>query len=146
MSLEKIVLIPFGVFFGGVATIYALLGDWQTALGVLLLAVVVGAPLTLIILVSRKVRQDRRVRAQRREYEAGLLARFNGAVDHSTYAPPPAPRVLPDAEQMRQQAWQPELYGQAAAVRPSNPAPWHVVTQFPTRQFQKPADDPEVRS
>jgi hypothetical protein len=43
--------------------------------------------------------------------------------------------ALPDAEQMRQAAWQPDI----SAVRPRNPAPWHVVTQWPTTSFRKGA-------
>ncbi|ORW28190.1 hypothetical protein AWC19_27530 [Mycobacterium palustre] len=37
-----------------------------------------------------------------------------------------------DAEGLRRAAWQPDV-----AVRPSRPAPWHVVTQWPTEQFRR---------
>jgi hypothetical protein len=145
VSLEKIVIIPFAVVFGGLALVFALAGEWKALGGVALLAVLVGAPLALALLLARRARQARQNRAQRRDYEAGLLARFNQAsrADDQFAAPLayPDPNDLPDAEQMRRQAWQPDLQGQApAAVRPKNPAPWHVVTQFPTRQFEKPVD------
>ncbi|OIN79368.1 hypothetical protein BMG05_18465 [Mycobacterium malmoense] len=41
-------------------------------------------------------------------------------------------RPAPDAQEMRLAAWQPDI-----AVRPSRPAPWHVVTQWPTQQFRR---------
>lgn len=140
VSPERFVLIPFAVVFGGLAGVMALTGEWKAAAGVALLAVLVSAPLALFLLVTRRARQARHRRAQRRKYEAGLLARFDRAAtdDANQFgaAPPHFDSVdLPDAEQMRQRAWQPDIAG-SPAVRPRNPAPWHVVTQHPTQHFE----------
>lgn len=53
-------------------------------------------------------------------------------------------RPLPGAQQMRREAWQPRVplpptpqnVGQMP-VRPRNPAPWHVVTQWSTERFRR---------
>jgi len=141
ISLAKVLLIPYGLFFGGFGVIFTVLGEWKPLLGVIMLAVMVGAPIALVLLVTRKAKQARREHVARREYEAGLVARFDAAgAELGDVEPGSDPfgfeRPLPDAEQMRRQAWQPD---EVPAVRPSNPAPWHVVTQYPTRQFRSPA-------
>lgn len=149
VSLDKIVLIPYAVVFGGLACVMALVGEWTALAGVALLAVLVGAPLAMVLLVARRARQVRQDRVQRHEYEAGLLARFDQAAGADAYqfdAVPAHPDqvALPDAEQMHQQAWQPDIPG-SPAVRPRNPAPWHVVTQHPTQQFRAQDGNPSDR-
>ncbi|ANW64035.1 hypothetical protein BCA37_10890 [Mycobacterium sp. djl-10] len=131
------------MFFGGFGLIFTVLGQWKPLLGVIMLAVMVGAPLALVLLVTRKAKQARREHLARREYEAGLVARFDAAGATLSDVEPDADpfgfeRPLPDAEQMRRHAWQPD---EVPAVRPSNPAPWHVVTQYPTRQFRSPTSN-----
>ncbi len=57
------------------------------------------------------------------------------------------PAVRDAAEQMRRTAWQPDVWSAEQplspqlphAVRPANPAPWHIVTQWPTRKFGSPS-------
>jgi hypothetical protein len=120
------------------------------ALIVAIVAVVVGTA----FLAVQATKARRQYLAQRQQYDAEVAARADmehqammrgdldagvfGAFqpDHSAQAP------LVGADEMRQSAWQPDLSTQMP-VRPANPAPWHVVTQWPTRQFQQvtPDDD-----
>ncbi|OBK00056.1 hypothetical protein A5746_10885 [Mycolicibacterium conceptionense] len=151
-SAERIIAIFFCVTFGGLAGIFAIAGAWKAVEGVAIMAVLVGTPVSVIVLAVRAVKQSNRTRANRRAYEAGLMSRLDqqhramlrGDIEAGVFGdfqPPPLPRNdAPDAEKMRQQAWQPDLSGPSPAVRPNNPAPWHLVTQFPTRQFTKHAD------
>lgn len=131
---EKVVTITFAVLFGGLALICAMAGNAKAVLGVMVLAVLVGVPTALFLLGVRSVRHTRELRRRRSEYEQGLISRFDQAAVRNV--------VPPDAEQMRQQAWQPGLGDPAApAVRPKNPAAWHIVTQYPTQQFRKHDQD-----
>lgn len=133
--LAAIVGIPCTILFGGLVAVLAIAGDGQAAVGAALLGVMVAASAALIVLVVWGVATGRRQRRARHEYERGLIARFDQAAAQLAW---PQPAALPDAAQMRQQAWQPDLHDGAAAVRPTNPAPWHVVTQYPTQQFHSP--------
>lgn len=45
---------------------------------------------------------------------------------------PPGRPPAPDPQQMHDAAWQPDV----AAVRPRSPAPWHIITQWPTQRFR----------
>ncbi len=155
-SLERIIMVPYAVVFGGLAFVCVVSGQWKSLGGVAFLAVLVGAPLVLVLMAARRSRQVRQNRLARREYEAGLALRseqqhqamMRGEINAGVFGafqPYSEADSVFGAEQMREQAWQPEL-GDQVAVRPSNPAPWHVVTQFPTRQFQSQADNtPEGR-
>lgn len=151
-TAERLLLIFFCMTFGGLAAIFSIAGEWEAVGGVAVMAVLIGAPVTVIMLAVRAVKQSNQTRASRRAYEAGLMSRLDqqhqamlrGDIEAGVFGdfqPPPLPRSdAPDAEQMRQQAWQPDLSGPSPAVRPDNPAPWHLVTQFPTRKFTKQAD------
>ncbi|WP_454232127.1 DUF2510 domain-containing protein [Mycolicibacterium fortuitum] len=151
-TAERLLLIFFCMTFGGLAAIFSIAGEWKAVGGVAVMAVLIGAPVTVIMLAVRAVKQSNQTRASRRTYEAGLMSRLDqqhqamlrGDIEAGVFGdfqPPPLPRSdAPDAEQMRQQAWQPDLSGPSPAVRPDNPAPWHLVTQFPTRKFTKQAD------
>lgn len=151
-SAERAVITTFCVTFGVLAAICAISGDPDAVAGVAIVAVLVGAPLIVAMLAVRAVKKSNRTRANRRAYEAGLASRLDqqhqailrGDVDAGVYGafrPPLLPHNdRPDAEQMRRRAWQPDLSGPAQAVRPKNPAPWHLVTQFPTRQFRNQAE------
>lgn len=154
VSLEKIVGLPFTLVFAGLALICAVAGEWKAVGGVAVLAVLVGAPILLILLIVRRTRSSHQNRADQRRYQSGLIARFDQETHATPYGDvhPAAPGVfqptridlddVPDAaNQMIEQAWQPEVGGPSHAVRPGTPAPWHVVTQFPTRQFRKQAED-----
>ncbi|CAM4229040.1 hypothetical protein MB901379_03575 [Mycobacterium basiliense] len=138
----------FVLFFVPFAFWIGVAGGWQALLGLAFLVALVGVPAGLIMLAVRQTRQHREYRARVRRYEAGLAARadrehqamLRGDLDAGVFGAfqpelSGQPPQLPDAEQMRQSAWQPDLPDQQP-VRPDNPAPWHVVTQWPTRQFQ----------
>ncbi|WP_261898251.1 DUF2510 domain-containing protein [Mycobacterium marinum] len=127
----------------------ALAQDWRAALVLALLAPLVGVPAGLIALAVRSAKLQREHRERTRRYQAGLAARadqehqaiLRGDLDAGVFgAFQPdlsiQPPQLPDAEEMRRSAWQPDLPDQQP-VRPADPAAWHVVTQWPTRQFQK---------
>jgi hypothetical protein len=63
---------------------------------------------------------------------------YRAAMARNAQAPTP-----PQPDLMRE-AWQPDPSSQLPmpAVRPDNPAPWHVVTQWPTGEFRKEGDNP----
>jgi hypothetical protein len=77
-------------------------------------------------------RQRRHALAARADWE------YRAAMAHNAQTPKP-----PQPDLMRE-AWQPDPSSQLPmpAVRPANPAPWHVVTQWPTRQFGKEDESP----
>lgn len=151
-TAERLVITSFCVTFGVLAAICAISGERGAVEGVAIVAVLVGAPLFLVMLAVRTAKRSNRSRANRRAYEDGLAFRLDqqhqammrGDVDAGVYGEFRPPRLPhddhPDAEQMRRRAWQPDLSGPAKAVRPKNPAPWHLVTQFPTRQFRNQAE------
>jgi hypothetical protein len=75
VSLEKIILLPLAVVFGGLAILFAIAGEWKVVGGVAVLGVVVAAPILLVLLVVRRMRQARQIRNEQREYREGLIAR-----------------------------------------------------------------------
>ncbi|WP_169619256.1 DUF2510 domain-containing protein [Mycolicibacterium peregrinum] len=151
-SAERIAITIFCVTFGGLAGVFAIAGDGSAVAGAAIVAVLVGAPMAMVMIAVRAVKRSNQSRANRRAYEQGLAFRLDqqhqailrGDVDAGVYGEFRPPRLPhndhPDAEQMRRRAWQPELSGPVQAVRPKNPAPWHLVTQFPTRQFRNQAE------
>lgn len=127
----------------------ALAQDRRVALVLALLGMLVGVPAGLITLAVRSMKLQREHRERARRYAAGLAARadqehqamLRGDIDAGVFGafqPDQSiqPPQLPDADEMRRCAWQPDLPDQQP-VRPADPAAWHVVTQWPTRQFQK---------
>lgn len=151
-SAERIAITIYCVTFGGLAAVFAIAGEWSAVEGAAILAVLVGAPMAGVMIAVRAVKRSNQSRANRHADEQGLASRLDqqhqailrGDVDagvYGAYQPQHLPHNdHPDAEQMRRRAWQPELSGPAQAVRPKNPAPWHLVTQFPTRQFRNQAE------
>ncbi|MGV0768707.1 DUF2510 domain-containing protein [Mycobacterium syngnathidarum] len=146
---ERLLLIFFCMTFGGLAAIFSIAGEWKAVGGVAIMVVLVGAPLTVLMLAVRAVKRSNQTRANRRAYEAELVSRLEqqhqailrGDIEagvFGSFQPPQLPlSAAPGADQMRQQAWQPDFSGPSPAVRPKNPAPWHLVTQVPTRQFKQ---------
>ncbi|ACC42357.1 conserved hypothetical phage membrane protein [Mycobacterium marinum M] len=143
------------VIYLGIGLAFAMDGYWAAMKGWAFLAALVGGPAGLVLLAVRRTKRRREARERCRQHDARLAARaerehqalLRGDLDvgvFGAYRPEPLsqPDRSPDAaEQMRRTAWQPELSDQRPAVRPNNPAPWHVVTQWPTRQFRGPAEN-----
>ncbi|MDX1888866.1 DUF2510 domain-containing protein [Mycolicibacterium sp. 050158] len=75
MSWEKIILLPLAVVFAGLAVLFAIAGKWEAVGGVLVLGVFVAAPVLLVLLMVRRTRQSRQIRAEQRAYREGLIAR-----------------------------------------------------------------------
>lgn len=127
---------PAAAVIGGLLTLF-----WMS----LILSVYPIAGLTIIAVVAAaagihmlgRERRRRQALAARADWEyRAAMARYGQA------------SAGPDtAEQMRRTAWQPDIWSAEqplspqlpAAVRPANPAPWHVVTQWPTRKFGSPS-------
>lgn len=75
ISLEKIILLPLAAVFGSLAILFAIAGKWEAVGGVLVLCAFVAAPVLLVLLVVRRTRQSRQIRAEQRAYREGLIAR-----------------------------------------------------------------------
>lgn len=112
-----------------VATVFIALPTLYTIVGVILAYPWFFIPLLVVVCAWWVNRQQRR--------RAAIAARadwdYRQAMVRATQQAPARPAVPPGAEQMRRQAWQPDV----AAVRPRNPAPWHVITNWPTERFRR---------
>lgn len=110
-----------GVFVG-LPTLY-------TLAGIILAYPWFFVPVLVIVcafVIDRRMRRRAAISARAEwEYREEMVR----AMQHQPGRPP----TPPGAAQMRQAAWQPD----GSAVRPRNPAPWHVVTQWPTQRFRR---------
>lgn len=142
-------MVVYVFIFGNLALGIVIDGRWQAVGGVAILAGVSAVAGILAAYGLRRARRRRQDDARRRRREAELAARadqehqamMRGDIEAGVFGAFQPPRLdrndLPDAEQMHAQAWQPDLGDGPPAVRPKNPAPWHVVTQSPTSKFRK---------
>jgi len=143
-------MVVYVFIFGNLALGFLIDGRWQAVGGVAILAGVSAVAAILVADGLRRARGRRQDDARRRRREAQLAARadqehqamMRGDIEAGVFGAFQPPRLdrndLPDADQMRAQAWQPDMADAPPAVRPNNPAPWHVVSQWPTRQSHKP--------
>ncbi|MFV8317097.1 DUF2510 domain-containing protein [Mycobacterium sp. 23] len=147
---ELLAIVVYVFIFGNLALGFSIDGRWRAVAGVGIMAAGVAVVAVLAAYAARSARRSRQDRERRRRHEAALAARadrehsalMRGDLEAGVFGVFQPPRLepdgVPDADQMRAQAWQPELGDSPPAVRPKNPAPWHVVTQSPTNRFRSP--------